>query len=203
MTTRYYSRARAIDFLTSLLCKSENAHVVSILSAGQEGSVDIGDLDLARPGNYSITKARIHTTTMLTLFMEEYARKFSKISFVHNFPGLVSTPVLARGSSGIIGFLLRWCLVPVIRTFFSISAEDAGARSLFYATNARYTVQNDAQVSAVPEGVAKAERTAGGVFLVDNKSENIDNEKALRELRVAVAEKVIEHTKEVFGRISG
>ncbi|CAM1509617.1 Fc.00g033560.m01.CDS01 [Cosmosporella sp. VM-42] len=201
MTTRFYSRTRAIELLLPLLNRSDNPHVTNILAGGQEGPIDEDDLDLARPGNYSFIKGSVHSATMLTLLLERFAKENPKISFVHAYPGLTSTPTFTRGSSGIVGFLFRWFISPVLTTL-ATSADDVGARALFYATNARYTVESTAaSANPIPQGLDKAKQSAGGVFLVDAKSESADNEKVLGELRVNVGEKVWNHTREVFERV--
>ncbi|KAK7432200.1 hypothetical protein QQZ08_001145 [Neonectria magnoliae] len=202
MTTRYYSRARAIQLLLPLLNQSENAHVVTVLAAGQEAPLLEDDLDLAKPGNFSIAKSSQHVATMLTLILEKWAAENPNISFVHQFPGLVSTPLLTRGSSGITGFLLRWIVSPFLNTFIAASPEDAGARSLFHATNARYTVPaRENRAVPIPAGLEKATQSRGGVFQVSDKSEYAENEKVLVDQR-RLTGKVWEHTQQIYARVT-
>jgi NAD(P)-dependent dehydrogenase (short-subunit alcohol dehydrogenase family) len=202
MTTRFYSRARAIQQLLPLLEKSENPHVTNIAAGGLEDKMDLDDLDLAAPGNYSIAKAAVHSTTMFTLTLERFAEQHPRISFVHAFPGLVSTPTLSRGSSGVSGFLLRNIVGPLVRTVLAATPEDAGARALFYATNARYTVDATAgHATPLPEGMEKATMTKKGVFLVNEKSDSAQNEKVLDPIRESSAEKVAAHLDQIFARV--
>ncbi|KAF5541719.1 dehydrogenase reductase sdr family member 12 [Fusarium mexicanum] len=201
LTTRFYSRVRAIQVLLPLLNNSQNPHVTNILAGGQEGPLIEDDLDLSKPSNFGVASAAQQAATMLTLTLERFAKENPKISFVHAFPGLTATPLLSRGSSGIIGFLLQWIVTPLGGLFFA-SPEDVGARALFYATNARYTVEETEKVATpVPEGLGKAGRSAGGVFLVDNKSEAADNEKVLVGLREKMGDKVQAHVDSVFERV--
>lgn len=202
MTTRYYSRARAIQLLLPLLNQSENAHVVTLLAAGQEAPLLEDDLDLRKPGNFSIVSSAQHVTTMLTLMLEKWATENPNISFVHQFPGLVATPLLTRGSSGITGFLLRWVVSPFINFFVAASPEDAGARSLFHATNARYTVSARAdRAVSIPEGLERAQQSPGGVFQLSEKSDYVDNEKILVDQR-RLTETVWEHTQQIYARVT-
>ena len=202
MTTRFYSRVRAIELLLPLLNRSDNPHVTNVAAGGQEGPVDEDDYDLAKPGNFSFIKASVQSTTLLTLILEKFAKENPKISFVHSFPGLTQTPTLTRGSSGISGFLLRWIVSPIVNTLFAASAEDVGARSLFYATNARYTVEStSAAANPIPQGLEKAKQTPEGIWLINEKSESVDNEKVLADLRTRVTSKAWNHTQEVFGRV--
>ncbi|KAI9151392.1 NmrA-like family domain-containing oxidoreductase notO [Paramyrothecium foliicola] len=202
MTTRFYSRARAVQQLLPLLNNSENPHVTNIGAGGQEAPIDTDDLDLVKPGNYSIPRAAVHSTTMLTLTLEKYANENPKISFVHAFPGLTDTPTLYRGSSGISGFLLRRLVAPVINTLVSASVEDVGARALFYATNARYSAPATESLSTpIPQDLAKATTTQNHVFLVNEKSESVDNQQVLDPIRESSADAVSRHLDEVFARV--
>ncbi|KAF5718180.1 Dehydrogenase reductase SDR family member 12 [Fusarium globosum] len=201
LTTRFYSRVRAIQVLLPLLNNSPNPHVTNILAGGQEGPLIADDLDLSKPGNFGVASAAQQAATMLTLTLERFAKENPKISFVHAFPGLTATPLLSRGSSGIIGFLLQWIVTPLGGLLFA-SPDDVGARALFYATNARYTVE-ETENAATPivEGLSKAARSTGGVFLIDNKSEAADNEKVLVGLRKKMADKVQAHVDSTFERV--
>lgn len=202
MTTRYYSRARTIQLLLPLLNNSENPHVTNVLAGGLEAPLLEGDLDLVKPGNFSIAGSAQHSATMLTLMLEKWAAENPNISFVHQFPGTVATPLFKRGSSGVIGFLMRWIVSPIICTFLAASPADAGARSLFHVTNARYTVPTRQGLSVpIPEGLETAKQSGGGVFLVTDKSESADNEKVLVEQR-KLTEKVWEHTQQIYARVT-
>ena len=140
---------------------------------------------------------------MLTLILERLAQENPKISFVHAFPGLTATPLLSRGSSGIIGFLLQWIVTPLGGLLFA-SPDDVAARALFYATNARYTVEEtEAAAVSIPEGLEKAKKSAGGVFLITEKSEPADNEKLLAGIREKMAGQVQAHVDNVFKGLFG
>ncbi|KAI1068826.1 hypothetical protein LB507_006304 [Fusarium sp. FIESC RH6] len=198
LTTRFYSRVRAIQVLLPLLNRSENPHVTNVLAGGQEGPLVEDDLDLAKPGNFGVASSANQAATMLTLILERLAQENPKISFVHAFPGLTATPLLSRGSGGIIGFLLQWIVTPLGGLLFA-SPDDVAARALFYATNARYTVEEtEAAAVSIPEGLEKAKRSAGGVFLITEKSEPADNEKVLAGIREKMAGQVQAHVNDVF-----
>lgn len=202
MTTRYYSRVRAIQLLLPLLNRSQNPCVTNILAGGEEGPLLEDDLDLALPGNYSLGKAAVHSCTMLTLTLERFASENPRITFVHAFPGLTATPLLTRGSSGILGFLLRWVIAPLVGLFAS-NVDDVGARALFYSTNARYSVAEYSNLTTpVSDGLSRASKTERGVFLVGAKGETPQNDEVLRDLRDKSAEKVWKHTTEVFDRVA-
>lgn len=201
MTTRFYSRVRTIQLLLPLLRNSPNAHVHNVLAGGKESAVIEDDLDLAKPNNFSVSSSSVQSATMLTLLLEKWANENPEISFVHSYPGLVDTPVLTHGSSGITGFLLRWVVTPILR-IFSTSAEDAGARVLFQATNSRYTATEKlSQAVALPEGVSKVQQPPGGVFLLDASSEPVDNEAVLADQRRYLTAKVWDHAQQIFAKV--
>ncbi len=84
-----------------------------------------------------------------------------------------------------------------LQVLFAMSVTEAGARGLFYATSARYSV--DGGLVPLSEGLEAAKKTGGGVFLVDAKGESADNEKVLENLRKrGVDNRIWEHTMEVF-----
>ena len=78
-----------------------------------------------------------------------------------------------------------------------MSVDEAGARALFYLTSDRYSV-SDGTVPLV-EGMEKSPKSEGGVFLSNEKSESVDNEKLLADLRAReVDEQVWRHTMKIF-----
>lgn len=199
MTTRYYSRIRAIQKFLPLLSKSAQPHVINVLAGGQEGPLDEQDLDLRKPGNFSFIKSSVHSGTMLTLALERLASENPSISFVHAFPGLTATPLLTRGSQGIAGVFLRWIVQPFLTTFVAASVASVAAKVLFYSTNARYTAPETRKTAApLPTGLSVLRTTPRQLFLVGADGEATGDEKLLGDLRARVSEKVWEHTQEVF-----
>ena len=196
MTTRYYSRIRAIQLLLPLLNAAPSPRVVSVLAGGLEAAINEKDLSLSGPGAFSVGASNNHTATMMTLALEHLARENPRVSFVHTFPGIVATPLLGKTSSGFLGVILRTVVMPLLR-LFATNVAVAGANGLFYATSARYSVDEGLVPRA--EGVEAAKKSAGGVFLVDAKGESADNEQVLGSLRKkGVNNLVWEHTMEVF-----
>ncbi|KAK8071282.1 hypothetical protein PG997_011485 [Apiospora hydei] len=209
MTTRYYSRLRISQLLLPLLNRATSPHVVSILAGGMEGSLQEDDLGLRQARNWSVARASVHSATMGTLALEKLAAENPHVSFVHAYPGMVSTPLFDRLASGVAGLLLRWLVVPVIR-LFSRSVAEAGQRSLFLATSTRYSVDDGiVALGAVQTGgsggaLQRGARSNGGkgIFLVNASGYIADNEKVLAPLRMKDMErKVWEHTAAVFNSV--
>lgn len=196
MTTRYYSRLLAAQGLLPLLNAAASPRVVSILAGGQEGKMHEEDLDLRKPENFSIVSSAVHSATMLTLGYEHLAKENPRISFVHAFPGFVATPLFSRGSTGFLRLLMVYIVQP-LAYLVATSADDAGARALFYSTSDRYSVAGGTVPLAA--GIEKSPKSGGGIFLSNDKSESVDNEKVLADLRARkIDEKVWTHTMEIF-----
>lgn len=203
MATRYYGRIRAIQLLMPLLNAAPSPHVVSVLGAGKEGRIDESDLELRDPKHYSVMAGNTHSATMMTLTLERFATENPRVSFVHTFPGLVRTPILTKGSSGIIGILMRWIVAPLVG-FFATAAEEAGERTVFCATSARYTAdESQGGVVKLLQGMDKAKTTEKGLFLVDEKNEATGDADLLADYRKrGVDEKVWQNTVEIFDAIA-
>ena len=199
LTTRYYSRIRIAQLLLPLLNESGSPHVLSVLAGGKEGPMLEDDLALENPKNFTVGNSNSHCATMTTLALEHLASENPRISFVHAFPGLVDTPLFDRLSSGIRGAALRYLVAPVVR-LFARSVTEAGERGLYAATSARYSVDDGIVPLAGDE--KKADRTTGGIFILNENGDAVDNEKVLDDYRRrGVDRKIWNYTMEVFDSI--
>jgi NAD(P)-dependent dehydrogenase (short-subunit alcohol dehydrogenase family) len=191
MTTRYYSRLRAVQKLLPMLnnASTSSSRIVSVLAGGMEGPLNERDLDLRDPRNWSFWNASVHATTMGTLTLEKIARENPRLSVVHWFPGPVATPGLAKAQ--IFG------MSPPNPS----TQDDAGARAVFLATSDRYAVHGG--LVPIPEGVGLVKKSGGGIFLVDPQGESADNEYLLADLRKRGVDKAVwSFTQEVFAACS-
>ncbi|KAI0160500.1 NAD(P)-binding protein [Xylariaceae sp. FL1272] len=199
MTTRFYTKIVAANGLMSLLNAAQHPRVVSVLAGGQESPLVEDDLDLRTPGNFSLIKSSTQSATMLTLCLEHLAIENPKVSFIHSFPGFVDTPLFGRGSSGIKNLLLTWVAMPLILSLFAMKPQEAGARALFYLTSAHFSVDGGGVPVAARIGDAATNTVARGVFLLNEKSLSVGDEKAMEELRTRGMDKrVWEHTMATF-----
>ncbi|KAK1493081.1 hypothetical protein CCUS01_13903 [Colletotrichum cuscutae] len=193
MSTRYYTRLRAVQKLLPLLHKAARSRVVSVLAAGLEGPMaDEEDLDLRKPGNWGYWPASVQATTMGTLALEVLARENPGVSFVHSMPGPVATPGLERARG--FGVDVRG----------EMGVEEAGQRGLFLATSDLYDSRGREGVMRVPGGDEDVKRSGGGVFLVDPEGERVDNEEVLGVMRERGLDvKVWNFTRELFDNCLG
>lgn len=130
ISLRYYGRVRFTVNLVPLM--SRHGRAISILAGGQEGKIDENDLDLAK--NYSVTTSAAQFSTMMSLSYDYLAQHNPEKSFIHVFPGLVSTGLLGRSATGVLGFFFRYVVEPLLSLLVT-SAEESGERMLYYGTN--------------------------------------------------------------------
>lgn len=197
----YYSRILFILHLLPLLSKAETPRVVSVLTGGMEWStLDLDDLDLKKPGNFSFVKAHIHCGSMNTTTLEKLANCNPNVTFIHSGPGWVNTGNVRRGldpdspNSFMAWFV--WLILEPLIGLFSFSDEESGQRNLFQATSAAFGGRG------VPwkgkPGINTLEKQADGLFLVNSKCDCTPNAKVVRVLREKALEKVWDHTQEVL-----
>lgn len=198
----YYSRILFIMKLLPLLRNSEAPRVVSVLAGGLERatSLDLEDLDLKKPGNFGAIKAQSQYATLNTVAMERLANDNPDITFIHSWPGWVSTGNVRRGydPNSAMGWFVYLFLEPLIRTF-AIRNEDSGQRHLFQSTSAAFGGRGAPWVGdkwSADEGTEAQNR----VLLVNYKCDHTPNSKVIQLLRENAMEKVWEHTMTVLGR---
>lgn len=191
MSTRYYSRLRAVEGLLPLLNSpaARSPRVVSVLAGGLEGPLRDDDLDLRAPGAWSFWTSSVHAGTMGTLALERVARENPRLGVVHWFPGPVDTPGLARAQR----FGMSGPPNPM-------NLQEAGARGLFLATSDRYASEPiSGGLVAPPEGIPPAEKSGGGIFLVEPLGDSVDNENVLADMRHRGLDQTVwDHTQRVF-----
>ncbi|KAN0114587.1 hypothetical protein V8E51_004131 [Hyaloscypha variabilis] len=162
MTTRYYSRLRAVQQLLPLLNNTAAPRIVSVLGGGIERPLYEDDLDLRDESHWSMWTSALHPATMGTLALEILANENPRLSIVHWFPGPVSTPGLAKAR--------EYGMVPPNQ----MALEEAGERGAFLVTSERHAV----------EGKEAVKKSGGGIFLIDPLGESTDNEVLLADLRI-------------------
>ncbi|RYP43197.1 hypothetical protein DL770_011779 [Monosporascus sp. CRB-9-2] len=190
ISTRYYSRLRAVEQLIPLLNQAKRPRIVSVLAGGLEGPIKEDDLDLRDRANWSTWGSSVQSTTMGTLALELLVRENPKLSVVHWFPGPVDTPALARAKR----FGMSQPSV--------MSQDESGARGLFLASSDRYAVQGGGV--PVPEGLPVAKKSGGGIFLVNPLGESSDSERVLAGMRQRGVDKAVwSFTQKVFAATAG
>ncbi|RDW71426.1 hypothetical protein BP6252_07989 [Coleophoma cylindrospora] len=205
----YYSRLRFITNLLPLLQRaSALRRVVTVAGGGLEGPLDPSDFPAL---HVPLRAIRGHLTTLITLGLEAVATKAPEVSFVHDYPGTVKTPLMSR-TEGFLGVFLR-ALVYLLGRWMCVPLEESGDRHLYLATSARYPPRKgeSSRDFAVPlgSGVEVARGTTGeaasGVYSVgwDCEGPSPAAEKLLAGLREAgMVDEIWRHTEKEFKRIT-
>lgn len=139
----YYARMRMVSNLLPLLRQSPNPRVLSVLNGGREKKMYDDDLGLEK--HWAAFTVINHTTTMTSLAFEYLARNDQKLAFLHAYPGLVQTDIIARmtapESSGIIWRVTLASfrgLMAFLMMVVGLTAEESGERHAFHLTSDTY-----------------------------------------------------------------
>ncbi|KAL2852100.1 hypothetical protein BJY01DRAFT_260167 [Aspergillus pseudoustus] len=205
----HYSRVRFIARLLPLL-KAAPIHrrVITVGAAGMEGPLDPSDFPALR---IPPDQLRGHLTTLITLGLEAVARSAPRVSFIHDYPGAVDTPLTQEvfRLMGRDGAAIDGGTVPEL-----LSAEESGERHVYLLTSPRYpSAEGVGGTVLVGAGSSREEVVRGtngelgsGFYDVgfDGESASSDTLEFLAGLRRdGMVEKVRNHTDDEFRRITG
>lgn len=202
--------------LLPLLKLSTSPRVISVFDAGNETKIDSENLDAIN--KLPAWKAVGPAATMTILAFEELAKENPTISFVHTYPGWVNTNIMDHFFANVPGIwwglaqIPRYTIFPVLRRLVFITSDEAGERTLFLATSARYPPAVDHERAASlggwverPTGVTVAESTimhegkGNGVYRTYWNGNVLKENRVLYDCRKEGVEKsVLEHTVAVF-----
>lgn len=194
----YYSRMLFVTHLLPVISKAEAPRVVSVLGGGLEkATIDLEDLDLKKPGNFGGVKAQGQYLTMNTATLDKLANENPDITFIHSWPGWVSTGNVRRGRdpNSFMAWVVWLFLEPLI-SLISFNDEESGQRHLFQSTSAAFGGRG------VPwkgkPGVNSLNRPENGLFLVNYKCDCTPNTEVISILREKARKKIWDHTQEVL-----
>ncbi|KAJ7025929.1 NAD(P)-binding protein [Mycena alexandri] len=145
MSALYYSKWAFIDALRVGLRAAagagEDARVAAVHTAGRGGPIDLEDLGLMksmRGGMAGVRKLLPQLASYQDLMAEGFAERDTNISFMHNFPGTVDTPLLRKSPSAALRAVhyVRFLLFPTLM-FRAMSISDCGEYQLYGLLQAR------------------------------------------------------------------
>ncbi|THX53340.1 hypothetical protein D6D06_06174 [Aureobasidium pullulans] len=179
-------------FITNLLPLINNAtslrRVISVFIATLEGEIQMDDF---QGWHMKLMANRDHAASITTLSLESHHKDNPKVSFVHNFPGVIKSGI-TRGTSGVVLTALK-AVVRIFGSLFYMPAEEAGDRHVFLSTSARYTAGEKDEAAGVPLSVAPDlsfargtdGKVASGVYSINASGESAGEkvEEALASLR--------------------
>lgn len=204
----YYSRQIFIRRLLRLL-RAARTHrrdtyaprIINILGTGYEtADLDLDDLTLKEPGRLTIANYISHYGTMTSSTLKRIAEdpENKGIVTIHNHPGHVSTDLLEKSlggkpAEGGGGFKPTATLV-------RSTPQEAGERSLFLSTSAKYGGKGVSMGDEVVGGLTVTGTAGESLFSVDDKLETlrIDDVLGLLE-RNGAADVIWEKTAEIIG----
>ncbi|KAI9891307.1 MAG: hypothetical protein M1814_002820 [Vezdaea aestivalis] len=199
-TLHYFSRWRFAKNLLPLLSnasqKGEFSRVVSVLSAGREGAVDMKDISLQT--TFSLARCASHASTMNSFAAEESAAQNPGTSFIHTDPGVVDTNLL-EGFGPLVRFPLKG--LQAILTPWSTSVLESGERHVYASTSTSFPPKNKATEDAVTgsDGVK-----GSGAYLINSSCQPCGKEKILKQYREnGNGKELWKYTQDVFDRICG
>ncbi|KAL3459492.1 hypothetical protein BJX64DRAFT_301235 [Aspergillus heterothallicus] len=198
----YYSRMRFITQLLPLL-KAAPAHrrVITVGGGGMEGPIDPSDFPALR---VPVEQLRGHLITLITLGLEPVAKSAPQVSFIHDYPGAVDTPLTQQvlsimgGRSGINGEGIPELMTP----------EESGERHVYLLTSPRYPAAGgETSLGGSSGEVVRGTNAQLGSGLysvgVDGESASPETLEFLAKLRSeGMIEKIWQHTNDEFSRIT-
>lgn len=139
----YFCRARLLFGLLPLLNRSTRPRVLSVLNGGREAFIDEQDLGLER--KWSLQGVVNQTTLLTSLTFDGIAAQNSKLTLIHNAPGLVESDNLKRINPPADMTILRRVYIRIVRFIFTVmryfmgmSPKEAGERQTYHLTSDVY-----------------------------------------------------------------
>lgn len=214
LNLHYYSRMRFIYNLLPQLTATATStttdtnttkarplsRVISILSPGQEGSLDLNDLALKH--HFSLRTCATHSITMNSLMVHEFASRNPSTSFIHAYPSGVKTGVMrdlgpwSKVAAEVVGFLAKPFMVPL---------KESGERHLYAATSEAFPPKESGEGSAASNVAVGSDGVKGsGGYLLNWNGEITGKQAVLAKYRAeGVGKTVWEHTFDVFQKVCG
>jgi hypothetical protein len=178
--------------------------VVTVGGGGFEGPLDTSDFQAL---HLPLEKLRGHLITLITLGLEAVAKSAPNVSFIHDYPGAVDTP-LTRTVLSVMNESAAIDGGPVPEL---ITAEESGERHVYLLTSPRYPaaegMENKASLGGESEVILGTDGKVGsGVYSIVFEGESASAETLVflaRLRKEGMVERVWEHTEDEFARVTG
>ncbi|CAI6094551.1 unnamed protein product [Clonostachys chloroleuca] len=177
----FYNRlSMMIQLLPLLNASTNNPRVVNVLAAGTESSsLPLDDLELKKPGNFSLMNSSRTSVVSTTLSMLRLAKENPHVIFLHHYPGGVNTGLFEKA------FGDKWFFgaAGLILSLAATTPEDAGEKVVYLMTSAKYGGQGVPLGAKLKPGLTMNKtRQGGSLFLVNDKLHELQQEKVMAEL---------------------
>ncbi|GKZ34792.1 hypothetical protein AbraIFM66950_005148 [Aspergillus brasiliensis] len=190
LSLTYYSRILMMTQLLPLLDASlNNPRIVSVLNAGYESSsIYLDDLDLEKPGHFSLSSLTKATSTYTTLSMSRLAQENPHVVFIHHYPGGVNTDAFKKAWGG----KWYWPLFRAALATFGTSPEDAAEKVLYLITSAKFGGRGVPLEEGQKAGMNMTKTIQGGeLFAIDDKMKGLFQGKVMLELQAMDAGDIV------------
>ncbi|TPX09933.1 uncharacterized protein E0L32_008955 [Thyridium curvatum] len=197
----YYSRLLFVLRLLPALRAAEAPRVISVLGGGFEtaNGIDVDDIDLQRPGNFSAVKAQSQYVNLNSAALDKVAADNPHVTFIHASPGWVNTGNVHRGDvdpNSLWAWFVYLFLNPLIR-LLAMSDEVSGQRQLFNCTSAKFGGKGVPWTGK--PGINTLQKESGGLFIVSHRCETWPKETVMPVVREKAQPKVWARAQEVLG----
>lgn len=162
------------------------------------GLLNLDDIDLEKPGNFTFIRAQSQYGMLHTIALDKVASDNHNVTFIHSGPGSVNTGNVRRGLDSQSWFMawFVWLVMEPLIGLLSYSDEESGQRHLFQGTSAMFGGRGIPWLGK--PGINALEKETDGLFLVNHKCDCTPNAKVMSSLRETAQEKVWTHTQEVL-----
>jgi hypothetical protein len=165
-----------LHLLPLLKASPNHPRVVNLGGASNEVSnLVLDDLDLEKPGNYTMWNMINYAATAMTLTLSRAAEDNPDVDFIFNLPCLV--PKEIHAGSMFDKWYGRWLF-----TLVGISVEDAGERSVFLLTSARFGGKGVPLRNGATKLLTMKKTVSRALFCVNSKLEGVQQEKVMAKL---------------------
>ncbi|OJJ78139.1 hypothetical protein ASPBRDRAFT_112184 [Aspergillus brasiliensis CBS 101740] len=212
----YYSRQVFIRRLLPLLqaraaarratpgsSSSYRPRIVNVLAAGVETTdLFIDDLELKEPGHFSIPTYAKHVATMTSVGLKRLAEQADNhdVVIIHHHPGLVSTELVKKSWGDQWDEKKQHGGPPAPSDMERTTPAEAGERSLYVMTSAKYGGSGVPIVEGQETGLTVQKTKDASLLCVGDKLETLDVSNVLGSLeKDGVADKIWGLTNKLIG----
>lgn len=174
--------------------------MISVLAGGKEVNIKEDNLDLGK--KFSLSTSNGYPATMTSLAFEVLGSKHPSITFIHEFPGFVSTPLLKTSMGRVIGSVISLLTKPI-----SMSPEESGEWQVYLATSPSFPAKMPLGTTSSTEKRVKLSASSngevgGGVYILQHNGRDATNQAVMIQLRAnQLPEKIWKHTLATFDRL--
>jgi hypothetical protein len=176
------------QLLPLLNASSNSPRIVSVLAPGNESAtIDLEDIDIKKPGRFGLVTLSRSSATYTTLSMSRLAKENPRVMMFHHYPGGVSTDIFKKT----FGDRWFWFLMSPALAMAATSPEDAAEKIVYLLTSAKYGGKGVSLSPKERPALNMSKTKQGSLFLINDKVEEIYQEKVMEALNKRDAGNII------------